>query len=74
VPPLFGEVHSRQEIYALRDRSELPRVQFYLGSLAHSRLEEVLEVGDETSMNLCPITDHQSPITDTLYQNDGGEA
>jgi len=46
VPPLFDQVRSRQDIYAIRDQSGLPRVQFYLASLACSRLEEVLEVGE----------------------------
>jgi len=37
---------TRQELYALRDRSGLPRQQFYLDRIARAEFNEVVEVGE----------------------------
>ena len=37
---------TRQELYALRDQSGLPRQQFYLDRIARAEFNEVVEVGE----------------------------
>jgi len=37
---------TRQELYALRDQSGLPRQQFYLDRIARAQFNEVVEVGE----------------------------
>ena len=37
---------TRQELYALRDQSGLPRQQFYLDRIARAEFYEVMEVGE----------------------------
>ena len=37
---------TRQELYALRDQSGLPRQQFYLDRIAQAEFNEVVEVGE----------------------------
>ena len=44
---LLGESKpTRQELYALRDQSGLPRQQFYLDRIARAEFYEVMEVGE----------------------------
>ncbi len=45
--PSFPENLTRKELLELRDRSGLPRQDFYIQTMQHAQLKEKLEVGDK---------------------------